>query len=110
MEGYDYTVDIWSLGCCLYEIVVGEPPFRDPYEAQTQELRHKEYFSSNLKNLLNGLLVKNPAKRFTLQDAKSHPFFKGINWEKILDQSAKAPINVKVKTDFDIRNIDKQIL
>jgi cell cycle protein kinase DBF2/cell cycle protein kinase DBF20 len=25
--GYDFTFDLWSLGCCLYEIVVGYPPF-----------------------------------------------------------------------------------
>lgn len=26
---YDSSIDVWSLGCCLYEIVVGHPPFRD---------------------------------------------------------------------------------
>ena len=25
--GYDFSVDVWSLGCCLYEIVVGNPPY-----------------------------------------------------------------------------------
>lgn len=30
--GYDFSIDCWSLGCCLYEIVVGNPPF------QTNEL------------------------------------------------------------------------
>mmetsp|Transcript_27851 Transcript_27851/g.42132 ORF Transcript_27851/g.42132 Transcript_27851/m.42132 type:complete len:86 (+) Transcript_27851:521-778(+) len=30
--GYDFSVDVWSLGCCLYEIVVGQPPF--PYSTQ----------------------------------------------------------------------------
>lgn len=26
-RGYDQGFDIWSFGCCLYEIVVGKPPF-----------------------------------------------------------------------------------
>ena len=42
----------------------------------------------------------------TLQEAKSHSFFKGVNWQKIENLTAKAPLNVKVKNDFDIKNID----
>jgi serine/threonine protein kinase len=26
-SGYDESTDVWALGCCMYEIVVGNPPF-----------------------------------------------------------------------------------
>ena len=29
-EGYNHTVDYWSLGCILFEIVCGYPPFTAP--------------------------------------------------------------------------------
>lgn len=51
--------------------------------------------------------MKNPKDRLTLEQAKSHKFFKGIDWKKMENKEMKAPINPKVKTDFDVKNIDK---
>ena len=30
--GYGLEIDIWCLGCLMYELVVGEPPFRVRFE------------------------------------------------------------------------------
>ena len=113
-KGYDFCVDVWSLGCCLYEIVVGDPPFQGTDHQQmknkvmNQEFIQKDYFSKNFKSLLQGLLYKNPEKRLTLEKAKQHPFFEGINWEDLLAKKLKSPLKPKIKSELDLKFFDKK--
>jgi len=49
------------------------------------------YFSAEASNLLINLLKKNPAERIGCGKAgaaeiRAHPFFKGIDWEKLLNK------------------------
>ena len=34
-EGYDHTIDWWSIGTILFEMLVGYPPFYSESEAET---------------------------------------------------------------------------
>ena len=74
-------VDIWSIGIILYAMVCGYLPFDDK---NTQRLYQKvlkcqvtytKNISSNAKNLINQMLIKDPKKRITIEGIKKHPFY-----------------------------------
>ena len=76
-NGYSYAFDVWSFGCVLYEVVVGRPPFGEAdsgYEDMQKildvtEIRMQDYFSSDFKDLLYGLLDRDSSRRLTLSQA-----------------------------------------
>lgn len=41
---------------------------------------------------------------------KKHPFFASIDWQEVLDKKLKPPIKIKVKQEYDTKNMDKQYL
>lgn len=63
-----------------------------------------------------GILIKNleikPKKRLghsegDAHEIKNHPFFKGIDWEKIIEKSFSPPFKPKLLNEQDLRYFDK---
>ena len=54
-EGYDNSVDWWSLGCVMYEMLVGKSPFRIPKDSYLsaglykKKLRYQNMLLKKLK-------------------------------------------------------------
>jgi fused-like protein len=77
---YNHTADLWSLGCILYELYYGQPPFytnnictliqqivRDP-------VKFAEPISPDFKSFLKGLLCKNASARLNWPQLMNHQF------------------------------------
>ncbi|TGZ81745.1 Pkinase-domain-containing protein [Ascodesmis nigricans] len=88
--------DLWAFGCIVFQLLAGRPPFKAGNEYQTfQKIVNLEYefpkgFPPVAKDLIQKLLVLDPAKRLKIDEIKSHEFFQGVEWGPAL-WKRKAP-------------------
>ena len=80
---YDEKIDIWSIGIMMYEMVVGENPFKITKEEELIKIVKDEikipsylFVSAEVRDFLDKCLQKNPGERCTIKDLVHHPFFK----------------------------------
>lgn len=84
-SSHGLEVDVWGLGCMLYTLLVGRPPF-DTNEVKSTLTRVvmakyelPAYLSPEAKDLIECLLKKNPKERIHLGLILEHPFIKEHN-------------------------------
>lgn len=98
VAGYGRPVDMWAIGVIMYTLLVGCPPFW--HRKQMYMLRaimegkysfhNPEWddISDAPKDLISRLLVVDPSKRLTADEALEHPFFK---WEERVEHKQFFP-------------------
>uniref|UniRef100_A0A8C5AJ54 3-phosphoinositide-dependent protein kinase 1 n=1 Tax=Gadus morhua TaxID=8049 RepID=A0A8C5AJ54_GADMO len=91
--------DLWALGCIIYQLVAGLPPFRAGNEYLIfQKITKLEYefpekFFPKAKDLVQRLLSLDPSMRIGCEEMggydplRRHPFFETTSWDDLHLQS-----------------------
>ncbi|XP_010521672.1 PREDICTED: serine/threonine-protein kinase D6PK-like [Tarenaya hassleriana] len=94
-EGHGSSVDWWTFGIFLFELLYGKTPFKGSGNEETlanivtQSLSFPTcpIVSLQARDLIRLLLAKEPESRFGsgkgAVEIKQHPFFEGMNWALI---------------------------
>ncbi|KAL6948893.1 cAMP-dependent protein kinase subunit [Hanseniaspora vineae] len=99
---YNKSVDWWSLGILIYEMLAGFTPFYDANTVKTYDnilnlpLKFPNFFPDDVRDLLSRLIQRDLSKRLGnlqngAQDVKDHPWFAEVIWSKLLNKSIETP-------------------
>nr|XP_060639725.1 putative serine/threonine-protein kinase PRKY [Anolis sagrei ordinatus] len=107
-EGHDFSVDFWTLGVLIFEMLVGRPPF---HSAEPQKIYSKimdgvfsfpAFVSEAACSLVAKLCRRRPGQRLGntssgIRGIRKHRWFSSISWKKLALRQLEAPTTVLLK-------------
>nr|XP_046186355.1 serine/threonine-protein kinase N1-like isoform X1 [Oncorhynchus gorbuscha] len=116
---YTRAVDWWGLGVLIYEMLVGESPFPGDDEEEVfdsivnDEVRYPRFLSTEAIAIMRRLLRRNPERRLgsgekDADEIKKQPFFRGMDWEALLQRKLPPPFVPSIKGREDVSNFDEE--
>ena len=117
-KGYGQEIDWWSLGVIMFEMMIGYPPFFSESSTETCKkildwkntlnIRPEANISKEAEDILRKL-INDPESRLGANGAdeiKSHPFFKGIEWNHI-KETLTPPFVPELANNYDTKYFDE---
>ncbi|KAJ6106361.1 Serine/threonine-protein kinase srk1 [Penicillium capsulatum] len=90
-ERYSKSVDMWAMGCVLYTLLCGFPPFYDEsIQVLTEKVARGQYtflspwwddISKSAQDLISHLLTVDPEKRYSIKEFLAHPWIRQTDEE-----------------------------
>ena len=112
-ERYSKSVDMWALGCVLYTLLCGFPPFYDEsIQVLTEKVARGQYtflspwwddISKPAQDLVSHLLTVDPDQRYSIQEFLAHPWIRQTDEETYAASDAPplaTPLAVRQKDNM----------
>ncbi|KAJ3378895.1 hypothetical protein HDU84_007222 [Entophlyctis sp. JEL0112] len=118
-NGYDWSVDWWSLGIVFYEMMTGLPPFfSENVNLMYTKILHDELlfpggFSKEAQSFISALVERNRERRLgaghtDALELKQHPYFSRMDWVRLERKQLTPPYKPRVESEADATNFDPE--
>ncbi|XP_053719287.1 protein kinase C theta type isoform X2 [Synchiropus splendidus] len=116
-QKYNNSVDWWSFGVLVYEMLIGQSPFHGRDEEQLfQSIRtdnplYPRWLTKDSKDILVKLFVREPEERLGVKgNIRQHSFFSSIDWNAIEHRQVVPPFKPTLTSPSDCSNFDKEFI
>ncbi|KAI0720534.1 hypothetical protein C8T65DRAFT_633358 [Cerioporus squamosus] len=118
-QRYGRAVDWWAFGVLMYEMLLGQSPFRGDDEDEIfdaileDEPLYPITMPRDAVSILQKLLTRDPTRRLgsgkaDAEEIKRHPFFKDVNFDDVLNKRIPPPYFPTINGTADTSNFDEE--